>query len=103
MLCAFLSVSATTKCSTQARLAEKMQLSRSQVNNYVKQFGKRFSFVSNSTYSQHQRECCKERGSGSDQRTGPSGGGIVKLPFYGRFFRRQRPFETRFSFNRVQS
>ena len=57
MLCVFLIESAITECSTQARLAEKMQLSRSQVNDYMKQFGKRFSFVSNSAYSQYQREC----------------------------------------------
>ena len=61
MVFAFMIAPSATGCSTQAELAEKMKLSRSQVNEYVKQFGKRFSFVSNSTYSNRQRECCAKR------------------------------------------
>ena len=61
MVFAFMIAPAATGCTTQAQLADKMKLSRSQVNEYVKQFGKRFSFVSNSTYSQRQRECCAKR------------------------------------------
>ena len=58
---AFMIAHAATGCSTKAQLAEKMNLNRSQVNDYVKQFGKRFFFVSNSTFSNRQRECCKKR------------------------------------------
>ena len=62
MVFAFMIAPTATGCTTQAELAEKMKLSRSQVNEYVKQFGRRFSFVSNATYSQRQRECSKIRG-----------------------------------------
>ena len=61
MVFAFMIAPAATGCTTQAQLAEKMKLSRSQVNEYVKQFSRRFSFVSNATYSQRQRECSKSR------------------------------------------
>ena len=47
-------------CSTQAQLAERMNLSRSQVNEYVKQFTNRFGFVSGSTYTERQRQCRKK-------------------------------------------
>ena len=67
MVFAFMIAPAATGCTTQAQLAEKMNLSRSQVNEYVKQFGRRFSFVSNATYSQRQRECCKKRRKSRDQ------------------------------------
>ena len=43
-------------CSTQAQLAERMNLSRSQVNEYVKQFTQRFNFVCGSTYTERQRK-----------------------------------------------
>ena len=62
MVFAFMIAPAATGCTTQAQLAEKMKLSRSQVNEYVKQFSRRFNFVSNATYSQRQRECCKKQG-----------------------------------------
>ena len=61
MVFAFMIAPSATGCSTQAELAEKMKLSRSQGNEYVKQFSKRFSFVSNATYSQRQRECSAKR------------------------------------------
>ena len=61
MVFAFMIAPTATGCSTQAELAEKMKLSRSQVNEYVKQFGKRFRFVSNATYSQRQRQCSAKR------------------------------------------
>lgn len=47
-------------CSTQAELAERTNLSRSQVNFYVKEFTERFSFVSGSTYTERQRKCRKK-------------------------------------------
>jgi hypothetical protein len=47
-------------CSTQAQLAERMNLSRSQVNFYVKEFTERFGFVSGSTYTERQRKCRKK-------------------------------------------
>ena len=61
MVFAFMIAPSATGCTTQAELAEKMKLSRSQVNEYVKQFSRRFAFVSNATYSQRQRECCAKR------------------------------------------
>ena len=64
MVFAFMIAPPATGCTTQAQLAEKMKLSRSQVNEHVKQYGRRFSFVSNSTYSQRQRECCAKRKKG---------------------------------------
>lgn len=47
-------------CSTQAQLAERTNLSRSQVNFYVKEFTERFGFVSGSTYTERQRKCRKK-------------------------------------------
>ena len=44
-----------TGCSTQAELAEKMSLSRSQLNEYIKQFTSRFKFCSGVTYTDRQR------------------------------------------------
>ena len=44
-----------TGCTTQADLAEKCKLSRSQINLYVKEFTERFNFVSGATYSERQR------------------------------------------------
>ena len=41
-------------CTTQAELADKMNLSRSQVNEYVRSFTSRFSFVSGATYTPRQ-------------------------------------------------
>ena len=45
-----------TGCETQAEVAAKMNLSRSQVNSYVKEFTNHFNFVSGSTYSARQSE-----------------------------------------------
>jgi|TARA_B100000676_G_scaffold283594_1_gene310479 hypothetical protein len=47
-------------CATQAELAERMNLSRSQVNDYVKSFTQRFSFVCGATYTERQSECRKK-------------------------------------------
>tara|TARA_Y100001934_G_C11663211_1_gene455437 strand:+ start:69 stop:470 length:402 start_codon:yes stop_codon:yes gene_type:complete len=55
MVFAFMMCPHATGCSTQAELAQKMKLSRSQVNEYVKQFTERFNFVSGVTYSERQR------------------------------------------------
>ena len=48
-------VPTATGCTTQAELAEKCKLSRSQINFYVKEFTERFNFVSGATYSESQR------------------------------------------------
>jgi hypothetical protein len=61
MVFAFMIAPEATGCSTQAELAVKMKLSRSQVNEHVKQFGKRFGFVSRCTYSERQRENQRKR------------------------------------------
>ncbi len=42
-------------CKTQAELAAKMNLSRSQVNEYVKQFSNRFGFACSASYTDRQR------------------------------------------------
>ncbi len=41
-------------CATQAELADKMNLSRSQVNEYVCSFTSRFSYVCGATYTPRQ-------------------------------------------------
>ena len=61
---------AAVGCSTQAELAKKMKLSRSQVNEYVKQFTERFGFVCGATYSDRQRDSRRMRDIGE---AGPSG------------------------------
>jgi hypothetical protein len=55
MVFAFMVDPNATGCATQAELAERMKLSRTQVNEYVKQFTKRFNFVSANTYTTNQR------------------------------------------------
>ncbi len=57
---AFMIAPDATGCATQADLAEKMGLSRSQVNEYVKQFTERFNFVSGATYTDRQRRSRKK-------------------------------------------
>jgi len=59
MVFAFMICPNATGCSTQADLAQKMKLSRSQVNEYVKQFTEKFNFVSGVTYSERQRRSRK--------------------------------------------
>ena len=55
MVFAFMIAPDSTGCTTQAELAERMKLSRSQVNAYVGEFTRRFNFVSRSTYTNRQR------------------------------------------------
>ena len=55
----------------QAELAAKMKLSRSQVNEYVKQFTEQFGFVCGATYSERQR---KSRRKSTKSGVGPSTG-----------------------------
>jgi hypothetical protein len=55
MVFAFMIAPEATGCSTQAELAERMNLSRSQVNAYVGEFAKRFNFVSRTSYTNRQR------------------------------------------------
>lgn len=53
-------------CTTQAELAIKMKLSRSQVNEYVREFTEKFGFCCGATYSERQRKsraCRRDRGS----------------------------------------
>ena len=52
---AFMIAPSAIGCSTQAELADKMKLSRTQVNEYVKQFVDRFGFVCGATYTNRQR------------------------------------------------
>ncbi len=54
MIFAFMISPETIGCKTQAELAAKMKLSRSQVNEYVKQFTKRFGFACGASYTQRQ-------------------------------------------------
>ena len=54
MVFAFMIAPESTGCKTQADLAERLGLSRPQVNEYIKQFSKRFDFVSGATYSKNQ-------------------------------------------------
>ena len=51
---AFMIAPSAIGCSTQAELADKMKLSRTQVNEYVKQFVDRFGFVCGATYTDRQ-------------------------------------------------
>ena len=55
MVFVFMIAPDATGCSTQAELAEKMSLSRSQLNEYIKQFTSRFKFCSGVTYTDRQR------------------------------------------------
>ena len=55
MVFAWMICPAAVGCSTQAELADKMKLSRPQVNEYVKQFTERFGFVCGATYSERQK------------------------------------------------
>ena len=55
MVFAFMICPNAVGCSTQAELATKMKLSRSLVNEYVRQFTERFGFVCGATYSERQR------------------------------------------------
>ncbi len=52
---AFMIAPSAVGVSTQAELADKMKLSRSQVNEYVKQFVDRFGFACGATYTNRQR------------------------------------------------
>ena len=54
MVFAFMVAPHSIGCITQAELAERMNLSRSQVNEYVKQFVERFDFVCGATYTKRQ-------------------------------------------------
>ena len=54
MVFAFMIAPESTGCKTQADLAERLGLSRPQVNEYIKQFSRRFDFVSGATYSKNQ-------------------------------------------------
>ena len=54
MVFAFMIAPESTGCKTQAELAERLGLSRPQVNEYIKQFSRRFDFVSGATYSKNQ-------------------------------------------------
>ena len=47
-------------CTTQAELADKMNLSRSQVNEYVCSFTSRFSYVCGATYTPRQTRSRKQ-------------------------------------------
>jgi len=60
MVFAWMIAPAAVGCSTQAELAERMKLSRSQVNEYVKQFTERFGFVCGATYSKRQNQSRKK-------------------------------------------
>ena len=71
MVFAWMIAPAAVGCATQAELAKKMKLSRSQVNEYVKQFTERFGFVCGATYSDRQRDSRRMRDIGG---AGPSGG-----------------------------
>ena len=55
MVFVFMIAPEATGCTTQAELAERMKLSRSQVNAYVGEFTRRFNFVHRSTYTDRQR------------------------------------------------
>lgn len=54
MVFAFMIAPESTGCKTQAELAERLGLSRPQVNEYIKQFSKKFDFVSGAMYSKNQ-------------------------------------------------
>ena len=71
MVFAFMIVPGAVNCATQAELAEKMKLSRSQVNEYVNQFTEQFGFVCGATYSERQR---KARRKSTKSGAGPSAG-----------------------------
>ena len=47
-------------CATQAELADKMNLSRSQVNEYVRSFTSTFSYVCGATYTPRQTRSRKK-------------------------------------------
>ena len=55
MIFTFMIAPESIGCKTQADLAAKMNLSRSQVNEYVKQFTERFSFTCGASYTGRQR------------------------------------------------
>ncbi len=55
MVFAFMIAPESIGCTTQAELAAKMKLSRSQVNEYVRQFTKRFGFACGASYTNRQR------------------------------------------------
>ena len=61
MVFAWMICPAAVGCSTQAELADKMKLSRPQVNEYVKQFTERFGFVCGATYSERQKNSRKKK------------------------------------------
>ena len=47
-------------CATQAELADRMNLSRSQVNEYVRSFTSTFSYVCGATYTPRQTRSRKQ-------------------------------------------
>ena len=55
MIFGFMIAPDSIDCATQAELAEKMKLSRSQVNEYVKQFTQQFGFACGASYTNRQR------------------------------------------------
>ena len=70
MVFAFMVAPQTIGCTTQADLADRMNLSRSQVNEYVKQFVERFDFVCPATYT--KRQTVDRNGKSETGSAGPS-------------------------------
>jgi len=70
MVFAFMVAPQAIGCTTQAELADRMKLSRSQVNEYVKQFVERFDFVCPATYT--KRQTVDRNGKNDTDRAGPS-------------------------------
>ena len=66
MVFAWMISPAMTGCNTQAELAAKMNLSQSQICEYVKQFTERFDFVCGATYTKRQTK--NRRRKGKDQK-----------------------------------
>ena len=65
MVFAWMIAQAAVGCATQAELADKMKLSRPQVNEDVKQFTEKFGFVCEATYSERQKNSRKGRKNGN--------------------------------------
>ena len=62
MVFAWMISPAMTGCNTQAELAAKMNLSQSQICEYVKQFTERFDFVCGATYTKRQTKNRRRKG-----------------------------------------
>ena len=69
MVFAFMVAPQAIGCTTQADLADRMNLSRSQVNEYVKQFVERFDFVCPATYT--KRQTVSRNGKNQTDEAGP--------------------------------